>query len=92
MFSAIGEKAGLYLKGPPTPEECLDRQRRPWAELCRDLLNGIGVPCGEMNGVLHSDAEPKVAALEMSELDELNKIPPMPMPPGPLLGPPPGRR
>jgi hypothetical protein len=54
-------------------------------------LNGIGVPCGEMKGVLHSDADPNVAALEMSELDELNRMP-MPIPPGPLLGPPPGNR
>jgi len=34
-------------------------------------LKGIGVPCGDMKGVLLSDAEPKVAALDMSDEDEL---------------------
>ena len=28
-------------------------------------MKGIGVPCGEMKGVLDSEAEPKVAALEI---------------------------
>ena len=31
-----------------------------------NLLKGIGVPWGEMKGVEDSDAEPKVAAREMS--------------------------
>ena len=60
-----------------------------------NLLNGIGVPCGEMKGVLHSEAEPNVAALEISDDEEL-KIIPIPIPitlgPPPPLGPPPGRR
>ena len=45
-----------------------------------------------MNGVLHSEAEPNVAARDISELEELNKIPLMPMTAVPLLGPPPGSR
>jgi hypothetical protein len=47
-----------------------------------------------MNGVLHSEAEPKVAAREMSDDEELKIIPPTLMtPPGPPpLGPPPGKR
>ncbi len=36
------------------------------------LLNGTGVPCGDMKGVLHSDVDPKVAAREISEEAELN--------------------
>lgn len=81
LLSAIGEKAVLYLTGPMTPEECLDLQSRPWAELCRDLLNGMGVPWGEMNGVLHSDSEPNVAAREMSEDEQLKVMPNMKLAP-----------
>ena len=74
LLSAIGEKfaavAALYRYGP-SPEECLERQRRPCAELCLERLKGTGVPCGEMKGVLHSDTEPNVAAREMSDEEEL---------------------
>lgn len=59
----------------------------PWAELCLDLLKGMGVPCGEMKGVLHSEVEPNVAAREMSDEDELYGwtlvtplLPPLPPP------------
>lgn len=77
LFRAIGEKAVLYRTGPMTPDECLDRHNRPCAELWRDLLKGMGVPCGEMKGVLHSDSEPNVAAREMSDEDELKVMPSM---------------
>ena len=74
----------LYCLSRGTPLLCLDRQSRPWALLCRDLLKGMGVPWGEMKGVLDSEAEPKVAALEMS----------LPLPLGCCCRPPllPGRR
>ena len=49
-----------------TPLECLERQSLPWAELCLERLKGIGVPWGDMKGVEDSDAEPNVAALEIS--------------------------
>ena len=47
-----------------------------------------------MKGVLHSEADPNVAAREMSDDEELKRIPPMPItPPGPPpLGAPPGKR
>ena len=73
LLSAIGEKfaaAALYLYGP-SPEECLLLHSLPWAELCLDRLKGMGVPCGEMKGVLHSETEPNVAAREMSDDEEL---------------------
>ena len=58
-----------YLYGP-TPDECLDLHSLPWAELWRERLNGIGVPWGDIKGVLHSEADPKVAALEISEPED----------------------
>lgn len=35
----------------------------------------MGVPCGEIKGVLHSEVDPKVAALLMSEDPELKPLP-----------------
>ena len=85
-----------YLYGP-SPLECLDLlQSLPCAELCLDLLNGIGVPCGLMKGVLHSEAEPNVAARETSEPEEpkliLAMAPPTAFPPCPPPPPPLGNR
>ena len=55
----------------PRPLECRDLlQSLPCAELCLDLLKGMGVPCGLMNGVLHSEADPKVAARLTSDPEE----------------------
>ena len=71
LLNAIGENVWiLYLYGA-RPEEWRDRQSLPCAELWRERLNGIGVPCGDIKGVLLSEAEPNVAALDMSEEDEL---------------------
>ena len=53
-----------------TPDECLERHSLPCAELCLDRLKGMGVPWGEIKGVLHSEAEPNVAAREMSDPEE----------------------
>jgi len=74
----------LYCLSRGTPLLCLDLHSLPWALLCRDLLKGIGVPWGEMKGVLDSEADPNVAALEMS----------LPLPLGCCCRPPllPGRR
>jgi len=70
LFRAIGENGVIvYLYGP-TPDECLDLHSLPWAELWRERLNGIGVPWGDIKGVLHSEADPKVAALEISEPED----------------------
>jgi len=100
LFSAIGENVLLYLYGP-RPLECRDLlQSRPCAELCLDLLKGMGVPCGLMKGVLHSDAEPKVAARLTSDPEEpkLSLVcmpwPPPPPPTTPTPAPPalPGSR
>lgn len=40
------------------PLEWRDRHNRGWAELCLDLLKGMGVPWGDMKGVDDSLAEP----------------------------------
>ena len=43
--------------------------------------------------MLHSEAEPNVAARDISEEDELNSTPPIPMMPvPPPFGPPPGSK
>ena len=55
-------------------------------------MNGIGVPWGDIKGVLLSDADPNVAALEMSDEDELKFGIFCPTlftgPPGPITTPP----
>jgi len=59
---------------PGNPLLCREREEaelcrvapRAEAELCRDLLKGMGVLWGEIKGVEDSEAEPKVAALEIS--------------------------
>ena len=38
--------------------------------MCLDRLKGIGVPWGEIKGVLHSEAEPNVAAREISDPED----------------------
>ena len=38
--------------------------------MCLDRLKGMGVPWGEMKGVLHSEADPKVAAREISDPED----------------------
>ena len=77
----------MYLKGSPTPDECLERHSLPCAELCLDRLKGMGVPWGEMKGVLHSEADPKVAARDISDPDDPNG--PFVVAPGTPPGPPP---
>ena len=47
----------------PRPERTDDKEN---SFMNPNLLKGIGVPWGEMKGVEDSDAEPKVAAREMS--------------------------
>ena len=40
--------------------------------MCLDRLKGIGVPWGEIKGVLHSEADPNVAAREISHPEDPN--------------------